>query len=78
MPGMNVKGKLCKVCIGREQAGTKPFNQRCAANHDELYYGNMGALRCLVGNPSGKSFGDVAFLEHHNLMENIESKFVTS
>ncbi|XP_072443187.1 saxiphilin-like [Chiloscyllium punctatum] len=73
MPGMNFKGKLCKVCIGREQAGMKLFNQRCAANHDEFYYGNLGALRCLVGNPSGKSFGDVAFLEHHNVMENIES-----
>ncbi|XP_078082951.1 saxiphilin-like isoform X2 [Mustelus asterias] len=73
MPGMNAKGKLCKVCIGTEQVGSKSFNQRCAANHDELYYGNMGALRCLVGNPSGKSLGDVAFVEHHNLMENIES-----
>ncbi|GCC18834.1 hypothetical protein chiPu_0022145, partial [Chiloscyllium punctatum] len=45
MPGMNFKGKLCKVCIGREQAGMKLFNQRCAANHDEFYYGNLGALR---------------------------------
>ncbi|XP_051888450.1 saxiphilin-like [Pristis pectinata] len=72
MPGSSGKGKLCKVCIGREQAGSKPSNLRCAANHDELYYGNMGALRCLIGNSNGKNFGDVAFLEHHNLMKNIE------
>lgn len=30
--------------------------------------------RCLVGNPSGRSFGDVAFLEHSNLLQNIESE----
>ncbi|XP_078277518.1 saxiphilin-like [Rhinoraja longicauda] len=72
MPGASSKGKLCKVCIGREQAGSKPSKLRCAANHDELYYGNMGALRCLVGNSNRKNFGDVAFLEHHNLMQNIE------
>lgn len=28
--------------------------------------------RCLVGDPSGKSFGDVAFMEHHNLETNIK------
>ncbi|XP_069789731.1 saxiphilin-like [Narcine bancroftii] len=72
MPGSSSKGKLCKVCIGRQQADSKPPSGRCAANHDELYYGNLGALRCLVGNSNGKNFGDVAFLEHHSLMENIE------
>lgn len=30
--------------------------------------------RCLVGDPSGKSYGDVAFLEHHNLDANILSE----
>lgn len=29
--------------------------------------------RCLVGDPSGKSYGDVAFLEQHNLQSNILS-----
>lgn len=29
-------------------------------------------LRCLVGDPSSKSYGDVAFMEHHNLESNIE------
>ncbi|XP_039545606.1 inhibitor of carbonic anhydrase isoform X2 [Pimephales promelas] len=63
------QGNLCKVCMGgTEEAATK----RCADNHNERYYGNMGALRCLVGDPSGKSFGDVAFMEHHNLESNIE------
>uniref|UniRef100_A0A671QRX7 Serotransferrin n=1 Tax=Sinocyclocheilus anshuiensis TaxID=1608454 RepID=A0A671QRX7_9TELE len=57
------QGNLCKVCMG----GTEE-----ADNHNEHYYGNMGALRCLVGDPSGKSFGDVAFMEHHNLESNIE------
>ncbi|KAI5628395.1 hypothetical protein C0J50_2885, partial [Silurus asotus] len=67
MPGAT--GNLCKVCVGgTEDAATK----RCSNNHNERYYGNMGALRCLVGDPSGKSFGDVAFMEHHNLESNIE------
>ncbi|KAL2090975.1 hypothetical protein ACEWY4_013238 [Coilia grayii] len=66
LPGS--RNNLCKVCMGgTEEAATK----RCADNHNERYYGNMGALRCLVGDPSGKSYGDVAFLEHHNLENNI-------
>uniref|UniRef100_A0A8C5HJ70 Serotransferrin n=1 Tax=Gouania willdenowi TaxID=441366 RepID=A0A8C5HJ70_GOUWI len=68
LPGS--KENLCKVCIGgTAEAATK----RCANNHNERYYGNFGALRCLVGDPSGKSYGDVAFLEHHNLLTNILS-----
>ncbi|KAE8298503.1 Serotransferrin [Larimichthys crocea] len=66
LPGS--QGNLCKVCMGGTgEAATK----RCADNHNERYYGNMGALRCLVGDPSGKSYGDVAFLEQHNLQANI-------
>ncbi|XP_068568235.1 saxiphilin-like [Cebidichthys violaceus] len=68
LPGS--QGNLCKVCVGGTgEAATK----RCADNHNERYYGNMGALRCLVGDPSGKSYGDVAFLEQHNLLANILS-----
>ncbi|XP_078104759.1 saxiphilin-like isoform X2 [Sander vitreus] len=68
LPGS--RGNLCKVCLGGTgEAATK----RCADNHNERYYGNMGALRCLVGDPSGKSYGDVAFLEQHNLLANILS-----
>uniref|UniRef100_A0A8C7WYE8 Serotransferrin n=1 Tax=Oryzias sinensis TaxID=183150 RepID=A0A8C7WYE8_9TELE len=63
-------GNLCKVCMGGTgEAATK----RCTDNHNERYYGNMGALRCLVGDPNGKSYGDVAFLEQHNLLANILS-----
>ncbi|KAF3856269.1 hypothetical protein F7725_016992, partial [Dissostichus mawsoni] len=63
-------GNLCKVCLGGTgEAATK----RCADNHNERYYGNTGALRCLVGDPSGKSYGDVAFLEQHTLLDNILS-----
>ncbi|ETE67101.1 Melanotransferrin, partial [Ophiophagus hannah] len=69
MPGAN--GNLCKVCIGEE--GRVKASSRCAANHHERYYGNLGALRCLLGDPTGRSFGDVALLEHHNLLQNIES-----
>ncbi|XP_063171823.1 serotransferrin-like isoform X2 [Candoia aspera] len=68
MPGAG--GDLCKVCIGQEEGGKG--SSRCAANHHERYYGNLGALRCLLGDPTGRSFGDVAFLEHHNLLQNIE------
>uniref|UniRef100_A0A3B4YUL6 Serotransferrin n=1 Tax=Seriola lalandi dorsalis TaxID=1841481 RepID=A0A3B4YUL6_SERLL len=68
LPGS--QGNLCKVCMGGTgEAATK----RCADNHNERYYGNMGALRCLVGDPSGKSYGDVAFLEQHSLQANILS-----
>ncbi|XP_048370923.1 melanotransferrin-like isoform X2 [Sphaerodactylus townsendi] len=70
MPGAN--GNLCKVCIGQKDMEGDKGLARCAANHDERYYGNMGALRCLLGDPSGRNFGDVAFLEHHNLLQNIE------
>uniref|UniRef100_A0A3B5ASA2 Serotransferrin n=1 Tax=Stegastes partitus TaxID=144197 RepID=A0A3B5ASA2_9TELE len=60
----------CDLCMGGTgEAATK----RCADNHNERYYGNMGALRCLVGDPSGKSYGDVAFIEQHNLHANILS-----
>ncbi|NWW75253.1 TRFE2 protein, partial [Climacteris rufus] len=70
MPGAD--GNLCKVCIGDGEVEGARVSSRCAASHNERYYGNMGALRCLVGNPSGRSFGDVAFLEHYNLLQNIE------
>ncbi|XP_064322436.1 melanotransferrin isoform X2 [Phalacrocorax carbo] len=70
MPGAD--GNLCKVCIGESEVEGARVSSRCAASHNERYYGNMGALRCLVGNPSGRSFGDVAFLEHSNLLQNIE------
>ncbi|NXX51658.1 TRFEB protein, partial [Tricholaema leucomelas] len=69
MPG--AEGKLCKVCIGESEVEGARVSSRCAASHNERYYGNMGALRCLVGNPSGRSFGDVAFLEHSQLLQNI-------
>lgn len=43
LPGS--QGNLCKVCMGGTgEAATK----RCADNHNERYYGNMGALRYMV------------------------------
>lgn len=40
LPGS--QGNLCKVCMG----GTgDTATKRCADNHNERYYGNMGALR---------------------------------
>ncbi|XP_058014101.1 saxiphilin-like isoform X2 [Ahaetulla prasina] len=68
MPGAS--GNLCKVCIGQERRVRG--SSKCAANHHERYYGNLGALRCLLGDPTGRSFGDVAVLEYHNLLQNIE------
>ncbi|XP_056293563.1 saxiphilin-like [Pseudoliparis swirei] len=67
LPGS--EGNLCKVCLGGTgEAATK----RCSDNHNERYYGNMGPVpRCLVGDASGESYGDVAFLEQHNLLANI-------
>ncbi|KAG8455832.1 hypothetical protein GDO86_001869, partial [Hymenochirus boettgeri] len=69
MPGADQN--LCKVCIGGDEDGR--MTSRCSANHRERYFGNLGALRCLVGDPEGRSFGDVAFLEHHSLQDNIEN-----
>lgn len=43
MPGAN--GNLCKVCIGPKEVEGGKGLARCAANHNERYYGNMGALR---------------------------------
>lgn len=43
MPGAD--GKLCKVCIGDSEVEGVRVSSRCAASHDERYYGNMGALR---------------------------------
>uniref|UniRef100_A0A8D2PEH1 Transferrin-like domain-containing protein n=1 Tax=Zosterops lateralis melanops TaxID=1220523 RepID=A0A8D2PEH1_ZOSLA len=63
MPGAD--GNLCKVCIGDGEVEGARVSSRCAASHNERYYGNMGALR---------SFGDVAFLEHSNLLQNIEGE----
>ncbi|XP_072839406.2 serotransferrin-2 isoform X1 [Pogona vitticeps] len=71
MPGSSGRN-LCKVCLGQKEAEGGKAASRCAANHNEHYYGNLGALRCLFGDPTGRSFGDVAFLEHHNLLENIQ------
>lgn len=70
MPG--AEGNLCKVCIGQPEVERGKDSSKCAAGHNERYYGNLGALRCLLGDPSGRSFGDVAFLEHHNLLQNID------
>ncbi|KAJ6659150.1 hypothetical protein lerEdw1_019453 [Lerista edwardsae] len=70
MPGAD--GNLCKVCIGQGEVERGRDSSWCAANHNERYYGNLGALRCLLGDPSGRSFGDVAFLEHHSLLQNLE------
>ncbi|XP_019751283.1 saxiphilin-like isoform X1 [Hippocampus comes] len=68
LPGS--EGNLCKVCLGGTGEAT---TKRCTDNHNERYYGNMGALRCLVGDPGGKNYGDIAFLEQHNLKDNILS-----
>uniref|UniRef100_A0A8C2TMX3 Transferrin-like domain-containing protein n=1 Tax=Coturnix japonica TaxID=93934 RepID=A0A8C2TMX3_COTJA len=62
MPGAD--GNLCKVCIG----GTSATVMAVSDNFSFSSY-----TRCLVGNPSGRSFGDVAFLEHSNLLWNIEN-----
>lgn len=41
LPGAR-DNNLCKVCMGGTgEAATK----RCADNHNERYYGNMGTLR---------------------------------
>ncbi|XP_018410833.1 PREDICTED: saxiphilin-like [Nanorana parkeri] len=43
---------LCKQCIGEEE-------KKCKSSHDEPYYGDHGAFRCLQEDK-----GDVAFLKN--------------
>nr|XP_060640846.1 serotransferrin-1-like [Anolis sagrei ordinatus] len=71
MPGQD-GGPLCRVCLGAEAEGAGKGPSHCAANHGERYYGNRGALRCLLGDSNGRHYGDVAFVENHDLLQNIE------
>ncbi|XP_020774811.1 otolith matrix protein 1 [Boleophthalmus pectinirostris] len=61
--GTNPKN-LCEACIGDE-------NDRhiCANNHRERHYGETGALRCVAEN-----LGDVAFVKHTTVFDNLDGK----
>ncbi|KAM8834363.1 otolith matrix protein 1 [Synchiropus picturatus] len=63
-PRGNNPKNLCEACIGDE-------NDRhiCANNHRERHYGEAGALRCVAEN-----LGDVAFIKHTTIYENLDGK----
>ncbi|KAM4625284.1 otolith matrix protein 1 [Polymixia lowei] len=63
-PRGNNPKNLCEACIGDE-------NDRhiCANNHRERHYGEAGALRCVAEN-----LGDVAFVKHTTLFDNLDGK----
>ncbi|XP_077147380.1 saxiphilin-like [Ranitomeya variabilis] len=65
-PGSPIDSNLCKLCIGDPQ-NTKA-NTTCSLSDKEAYYGNEGAIRCLVEK------GDVAFVPHTAIFENTDGK----
>ncbi|XP_077147357.1 saxiphilin-like isoform X4 [Ranitomeya variabilis] len=65
-PGSPIDSNLCKLCIGDPQ-NTKA-NTTCSLSDKEAYYGNKGAVRCLVEK------GDVAFVLHTAVYENTDGK----
>nr|UZF13190.1 saxiphilin [Epipedobates tricolor] len=65
-PGSAIDSNLCKLCIGDPQ-NTKS-NTKCSLSDKEAYYGNDGAIRCLVEK------GDVAFVPHTAIFENTDGK----
>ncbi|XP_069831747.1 saxiphilin-like [Dendropsophus ebraccatus] len=65
-PGSPINSTLCKLCIGDPQ--NKNARTKCSANDKEAYYGNAGAVRCLVEK------GDVAFVPHNAVFENTDGK----
>ncbi|XP_077147377.1 saxiphilin-like [Ranitomeya variabilis] len=65
-PGSPIDSNLCKLCIGDPQ-NTKA-NTTCSLSDKEAYYGNKGAVRCLVEK------GDVAFVLHTAVFENTDGK----
>lgn len=56
-----------------QDTASKDLRYLVMAVSDNFFF-SFPCTRCLVGNPSGRSFGDVAFLEHSNLLRNIESE----
>ncbi|XP_029900744.1 otolith matrix protein 1 [Myripristis murdjan] len=63
-PRGNNPRNLCEACIGDD-------NDRhiCANNPRERHYGEAGALRCVAEN-----LGDVAFVKHTTVFENMDGK----
>uniref|UniRef100_I3MYZ6 Transferrin n=1 Tax=Ictidomys tridecemlineatus TaxID=43179 RepID=I3MYZ6_ICTTR len=53
---------LCQLCVGK---GT----DKCACSSHEPYFGNSGAFKCLEDGA-----GDVAFVRHVTVFENLEQK----
>nr|UZF13196.1 saxiphilin [Phyllobates terribilis] len=65
-PGSTIDSNLCKLCIGDPQ--NPEANTKCSLSDKEAYYGNEGAIRCLVEK------GDVAFVPHTAVYENTDGK----
>nr|UZF13189.1 saxiphilin [Allobates femoralis] len=65
-PGSAIDSNLCELCIG--DPGNPTANTKCSQNDKEAYYGNEGAIRCLVEK------GDVTFVPHTAVYENTDGK----
>ncbi|XP_068594259.1 serotransferrin-like [Cebidichthys violaceus] len=64
-PGADPNSTFCAQCIGSGKDVGDEF--KCKASSEERYYGNAGALRCLIADA-----GDVAFIRHTTILENTE------
>ncbi|KAM4041131.1 saxiphilin-like [Anomaloglossus baeobatrachus] len=65
-PGSAIDSNLCQLCIGDPE--NPEANTKCSLSDKEAYYGNEGAIRCLVEK------GDVAFVPHTAVYENTDGK----
>ncbi|XP_069831749.1 saxiphilin-like [Dendropsophus ebraccatus] len=65
-PGSPINSNLCKLCIGDPE--NKNADTKCFPNDKEAYYGNDGAIRCLVEK------ADVAFVPHMAVFQNTDGK----
>ncbi|XP_066454208.1 saxiphilin-like isoform X2 [Eleutherodactylus coqui] len=65
-PGSAIDSNLCELCIGDSQ--NSKANTKCSRSDKEAYYGNDGAIRCLVEK------GDVAFVPHFAVSDNTDGK----
>ncbi|CAN2390116.1 Transferrin [Pristimantis euphronides] len=65
-PGSDINSNLCELCVG-DPENTKAAT-KCSLSDKEAYYGDAGAIRCLVEK------GDVAFVSHKAVIENTDGK----
>nr|CAK18221.1 transferrin [Natrix natrix] len=67
-PGAPLESSLCSLCKGSGGEGGLSQKYKCKPNSNEIYYGYLGALRCLI------EAGQVAFVKHTTITEATEGE----